>query len=93
MNTLRVQLEAKEKALEDAQTEAHLATSRLGNTEAIERRQQRIDKLTAEVGRGPPMYKISRYQSDGTSSLLQVILKHCDHEYICCKFWFDSPIM
>ncbi|XP_062572417.1 uncharacterized protein LOC134234369 [Saccostrea cucullata] len=48
LKTLRVQLEAKEKALEDAQTEADLAHSRLNNTDAIERRQQRIDKLTAE---------------------------------------------
>ncbi|XP_061171974.1 uncharacterized protein LOC133181501 [Saccostrea echinata] len=48
LKTLRVQLEAKEKALEDVQTEADLAHSRLNNTDAIERRQQKIEKLTSE---------------------------------------------
>jgi regulator of replication initiation timing len=56
VQTLRVQLEAKEKALEEAKAEAHLAISRLDNTEAIDRRQQRIDKLSTEVGRCPLLY-------------------------------------
>ena len=49
VQTLRVQLEAKEKALEDALTEADLASSRLNNTDAMDRKQERIQKLQYEV--------------------------------------------
>ncbi|XP_078313538.1 uncharacterized protein LOC111129499 isoform X2 [Crassostrea virginica] len=49
MQTLRVQLEAKEKALEDALTEADLASSRLNNTDAMDRKQERIQKLQYEI--------------------------------------------
>nr|XP_022331625.1 myosin-10-like isoform X6 [Crassostrea virginica] len=49
VQTLRVQLEAKEKALEDALTEADLASSRLNNTDAMDRKQERIQKLQYEI--------------------------------------------
>ncbi|XP_056021651.1 uncharacterized protein LOC125650483 [Ostrea edulis] len=81
VNTLRVQLEAKEKALEDAQTEAHLATSRLGNTEAIERRQQRIDKLTAEIQN---LQTEMRVLSEKNNSLITE-KKHSDSDLSNCQ--------
>lgn len=49
MHTLRVQLEGREKALEEAQSEADLANRRLDNTDTIQRKQDRIDQLLAEV--------------------------------------------
>lgn len=48
MNTLRVQLEGREKALEEAQSEADLANRRLDNTDTVQRKQDRIDQLLAE---------------------------------------------
>ena len=47
--TMKVQLAAKDKALEDAHSEIHLANSRLDNTEATDRKQQKIDNMTTEV--------------------------------------------
>lgn len=49
MHTLRVQLEGREKALEEAQSEADLANRRLDNTDTVQRKQDRIDQLLAEV--------------------------------------------
>lgn len=46
MHTLRVQLEGREKALEEAQSEADLANRRL---DTVQRKQDRIDQLLAEV--------------------------------------------
>lgn len=59
MHTLRVQLEGREKALEEAQSEADLANRRLDNTDTVQRKQDRIDQLLAEV-RG----QTRRYKTD-----------------------------
>lgn len=48
VHTLRVQLEGREKALEEAQSEADLANRRLDNTDTVQRKQDRIDQLLAE---------------------------------------------
>lgn len=49
VHTLMVQLEGREKALEEAQSEADLANRRLDNTDTVQRKQDRIDQLLAEV--------------------------------------------
>lgn len=48
VHTLRVQLEGREKALEEAQSEADLANRRLDDTDTVQRKQDRIDQLLAE---------------------------------------------
>lgn len=48
VHTLRVQLEGRERALEEAQSEADLANRRLDNTDTVQRKQDRIDQLLAE---------------------------------------------
>lgn len=59
VHTLRVQLEGREKALEEAQSEADLANRRLDNTDTVQRKQDRIDQLLAEVRGQTQWYKLS----------------------------------
>ena len=49
LSTARVQLEARNKALEDAQSELELAYKQIQENEDEDRKQQKIDKLTAQV--------------------------------------------
>ena len=44
-----MQLEARNKALEDAQSELELAYKQIQENEDEDRKQQKIDKLTAQV--------------------------------------------
>lgn len=49
MSTLRAQLEARNKALEDTQNDLDLAYNRLASEESSDWKQQKIDKLSSQV--------------------------------------------
>ncbi|XP_052225855.1 uncharacterized protein LOC127841237 isoform X2 [Dreissena polymorpha] len=49
LTTLRVQLDARDKQLQDVQRDLDLAYKRLGGDDSEDRKQQKIDKLTAQM--------------------------------------------
>ncbi|XP_052769316.1 plectin-like isoform X2 [Mya arenaria] len=77
LSTLRIQLNAREIALKDVESELSMVYGRLKGEDSDDRKQQRIDKLSAEVKEGEVELSLAREQlsrANGEVSRLQAEL-------------------